>query len=130
VSQDEGDLLLLAQIGKPVPGEHALTGDDEPLAEGLDRLEEGRRAGGGTFSGNSASDSGGAIYNAGTATIQESTLSGNSAGSAGGGIFNTAFGTLALKDTTVLNDVAPSGADVYNLGSLTLDDSTVGVIGP
>jgi hypothetical protein len=30
----------------------------------------------------------------------------------------------------VLNNVAPSGADVYNLGALTLDDSTVGVLGP
>jgi hypothetical protein len=57
-------------------------------------------------------------------------LSGNSAGTAGGGLFNAATGTLAVKDGTVLGNVAPSGADVYNLGALTLDDSTVGVIGP
>jgi hypothetical protein len=34
------------------------------------------------------------------------------------------------KDSTVLNNVASLGADIYNLGALTLNDSTVGVIGP
>jgi hypothetical protein len=79
---------------------------------------------------NTASDSGGGIYNLGTATVQECHLSGNTAGSAGGGIFNGASGTLTVKDSTVLHNVAPLGADLYNLGALTLDDSTVGVIGP
>jgi predicted outer membrane repeat protein len=83
-----------------------------------------------TFSGNTASDSGGGIYNLGTATLQECSLSKNSAGSAGGGIFNGASGTLAVKDGTVLSNAAPTGADIYNLGALTLDDSTVGVLGP
>jgi hypothetical protein len=83
-----------------------------------------------TLSGNAASDSGGGIYNLGTATVQESTLSGNIAGSAGGGIFNGDSGALAVKDSTVLHNVAPLGADLYNLGALTLDDSTVGVLGP
>jgi hypothetical protein len=46
------------------------------------------------------------------------------------GILNAASGTLAVKDSTVLNNIAPLGADIYNLGALTLDDSTVGVIGP
>jgi hypothetical protein len=59
-----------------------------------------------------------------------SFLSANIAASAGGGIFNGASGTLAVKDSTVLSNVAPLGADLYNLGALTLDDSTVGVIGP
>jgi predicted outer membrane repeat protein len=85
---------------------------------------------GSTFSGNTASDSGGAIYNLGTATVQQSTLSGNSAGSNGGGIFNAASGTLAVKDSTVLKNVALLGGDIYNLGALSQDDSTVGVIGP
>ena len=57
-------------------------------------------------------------------------FSGNTAGSDGGGVFNGASGTLTVKDSTVLNNVAPSGADIYNLGALTLDDSTVGVLGP
>jgi predicted outer membrane repeat protein len=85
---------------------------------------------GSTFSGNTASDSGGGIYNLGTATLQECSLSKNIAGSAGGGIFNGASGTLAVKDNTVLSNVAPLGADLSNLGALTLDDSTVGVLGP
>jgi CSLREA domain-containing protein len=83
-----------------------------------------------TFSGNTASDKGGAIYTTGTATLKDSTLSGNTAGADGGGIFNAASGILVVKDSTVLNNVAPLGADIYNLGALTLDDSTVGVIGP
>jgi hypothetical protein len=80
---------------------------------------------------------GGGIYNAGTMTVSGSYVQNNSAHTTavgvvaeGGGIFNAAFGTLTLKDSTVLNNVAPSGADVYNLGALTLDDSDVGVIGP
>jgi hypothetical protein len=35
-----------------------------------------------------------------------------------------------VKDSTVLDNLAPSGADIYNLGALTLDDSIVGVLGP
>jgi predicted outer membrane repeat protein len=85
---------------------------------------------GSTLSGNSASDSGGALYNAGTATVQQCTLSGNSAASNGGGIFNAASGTLTIDDSVVLNNLALLGADLYNLGKLTLNDSTVGVIGP
>jgi hypothetical protein len=67
---------------------------------------------------------------AGTATLQECTLPANTAGSAGGGLFNGSSGALAVKDSTVLNNVAPLGADLDNLGVLTLDDSTVGVLGP
>jgi hypothetical protein len=82
------------------------------------------------FSANTASDSGGGVYNAGTATFQDCTLSGNTAGSAGGGLFNDASGTVTAEDSTFLNNVAPLGADIYNLGALTLNDCTVGVIGP
>jgi predicted outer membrane repeat protein len=78
-----------------------------------------------TLSGNSAG-SGGGIYNAGAATVQQSTLSGNTAASTGGGIYDAASGTLAVKDSTVLNNLAPFGADIHNLGALTLDDSIVG----
>jgi hypothetical protein len=35
-----------------------------------------------------------------------------------------------IDASTVLNNVAPHGADLYNLGAETLQDSTVGVIGP
>jgi hypothetical protein len=85
---------------------------------------------GSTLKGNTASDSGGGLYNLGTATVQESTLSGNSAGSDGGGIFNGAAATLAIDDSVVLHNVALVGADLYNLGKATVNDSTVGIIGP
>jgi predicted outer membrane repeat protein len=85
---------------------------------------------GSTFSGNTAGDSGGGLYNLGTATLQECTLSANTAGSAGGGLFNGASGTLAIDDSVVLSNFALLGADLYNLGKLTLNDSAVGVIGP
>src|SRR5262249_22546462 len=83
---------------------------------------------GSSFSCNTASDSGGGLYNLGTATLQECSLSKNTAGSAGGGIFNGASGTLTVKDSTALHNVAPLGADLDNLGAMTLDDSTVGVL--
>jgi hypothetical protein len=79
---------------------------------------------------NSASDSGGGIDNLGTATVLDCTLSGNTAGSAGGGIFNDLDGLLVVKNTKVTGNAAAAGADLYSLGVLTLDDSTVGVTGP
>lgn len=84
---------------------------------------------GSTASGNTASDSGGALYNLGTATSQQCSLSGNYATSAGGGIFNGASATLTIDDSVVVGNVAPLGADLDDLGSTTLNDSTVGVIG-
>jgi hypothetical protein len=85
---------------------------------------------GSTFSRNTASDSGGGLHNLGTATLQECTLSGNSAGSAGGGIYNGDSGTLTIDDGVVLKNFALLGADLYALGKVTRNDSTVGVIGP
>jgi len=41
VAQHEGDALVFAQIGEPVPGEHALAANDEVFAERLDGAEEG-----------------------------------------------------------------------------------------
>jgi hypothetical protein len=62
----------------------------------------------------------------GQAPVQESTLSGNS-GSDGGGIFNAASGSLAVKDSTVLHNVALLGADLLNdHGSVTVNDSIIG----
>jgi hypothetical protein len=85
---------------------------------------------GSTLSGNTASSFGGGLLNLneGTATLQECSLSGNSAGDGGGGIFNS--GTLAIKDSKVLGNIAPIGADLFTFGAVTLDDSSVGVIGP
>lgn len=85
---------------------------------------------GSTLTGNTASDFGGGLYNLGTATVQQSALSGNFAGTEGGGIFIAVSGTVTAKDSAVLHNLALIGADIYYLGALTLDDSTVGVIGP
>jgi predicted outer membrane repeat protein len=85
---------------------------------------------GSTFSGNTASDSGGGIYNLGTATVQECTLSGNTAANDGGGIYNGASGTLTIDDSTVCDNFASLGADLDNLGVATINDSDVCVIGP
>src|SRR5262249_7991104 len=46
MSEDEGDLLLVAEVGEPVPGEQALDGDDEVVAEGGDGLQEAVGMGG------------------------------------------------------------------------------------
>ena len=40
VTQDEGDVLFRAEIREPVPGERALGGDDEAVAERSDDVEQ------------------------------------------------------------------------------------------
>jgi hypothetical protein len=90
---------------------------------------------GSTFSGNTATipytsvsfgNYGGALWNAGPATLQECSLTGNTARDGGGGVFNSS--TLTLKDSAVTGNNAPAGADLFILfGVVTLDDSTVGV---
>jgi predicted outer membrane repeat protein len=84
------------------------------------------------FSGNSASDSGGAIYNLATATIQDCVLSSNTAANFGGGIYNGASGTLTLDDSIVHGNTAPpgAGADLFNLGAFSSNDNIIGVIAP
>jgi hypothetical protein len=49
VSEDEGDVMVAAGIGEPVPAVHALAGDEEAVAEGGDGAEEVVRAGGEVF---------------------------------------------------------------------------------
>ncbi|MFZ5923061.1 MAG: choice-of-anchor Q domain-containing protein [Chloroflexota bacterium] len=69
-----------------------------------------------TFSGNSVSLSGGAIYNgpSGILTIANSTLHGNTAGFGGGGIFNG--GMVNIMNSTLSNNSAPNGGGIYNSG--------------
>ena len=45
VAEHEGDVPRGAEIGQPVPGEHALDADDQFLAVEADRVEEVDRAG-------------------------------------------------------------------------------------
>ncbi len=91
---------------------------------------------GSTLTGNSAvlldgtSGAGGGLSNAGKAKVKSSTLSGNSAAIEGGGIFNDARASLTLSGSAVTGNGAPVGADLYNLGHLTLHNSTIGLIGP
>jgi predicted outer membrane repeat protein len=80
-----------------------------------------------TFSGNGGSYGGG-IYSYGTLTVSSSTFTGNTAWVNGGGIYNR--GKLTLQGSTLLTNSAPVGADLYNLGTLSLFNDTIGVIGP
>jgi hypothetical protein len=41
VADDEGEAVLGAAVGEPVPAEHALDTDDDAVAEGSDGLEQG-----------------------------------------------------------------------------------------
>src|SRR5262249_54158435 len=50
VAEGEGDVVVAAGVGEPVPAVHALAADDQALAEGLDGAEE-RRGGGGQVAG-------------------------------------------------------------------------------
>lgn len=84
-----------------------------------------------TLSGNTATFGGGGIANYGTLTISSSTLSGNSATVNGGGIKNSSPGKLTISGSTVLDNTAPAGADLFNTGVIdSISDSTIGVIGP
>jgi len=73
---------------------------------------------------------GGGIMNfAGEVAMDHTTVSGNHADGSrrgGGGIFNAYGGTLALAYSTVCDNSAPLGADLFNSGStVTLDHSVV-----
>jgi hypothetical protein len=105
---------------------------------------QGRHAvnvnGGSILSGNTAKESGGGIYiYSGTLTVSGSTisnspLSANSAGLAGGGIYVNTYATVTVENYSKIignsAQVGP-GADVYNLGVLYLDSSSViGILDP
>ena len=77
-----------------------------------------------TFSNNSASNAGGAIYNGiGTVDIENSTFSGNSA-VVGGGIFNW-IEYMNITNSTFYNNTATNGGGIYiNIGSVTLTNNT------
>ena len=89
-----------------------------------------------TLSGNSAylggvGGGGGGIFNYGTATVSGSTLSGNSA-TYGGGIYiyagsgiNHRVAVTVSNSSTIFGNSASIGADVFNLGVLYLDSSSM-----
>ncbi|MEU5094141.1 hypothetical protein [Streptomyces sp. NPDC020996] len=59
------------------------------------------------FTGNSATQNGGAVVSDSTASVTASQISGNTAGNVGGGIAN--IGTLTVSGTSIMNNTAPNG---------------------
>ena len=49
VAEDEGNAVLVAQVGEPVPGEHAFDGHGQAVTVGRDGVEEGTGVGGIVF---------------------------------------------------------------------------------
>jgi len=43
MAEDEGNVLLFAEVGDPVPREQALDADDQSIAKGSDSAQEGFR---------------------------------------------------------------------------------------
>jgi uncharacterized repeat protein (TIGR01451 family) len=74
-----------------------------------------------TFANGKSNRDGGAIYNNGTLTVQNSTFSGNSADD-GGGIAN--WGTLTVQNSTFSGNSADDGGGIANWGTLTVQNST------
>ncbi len=73
---------------------------------------------------------GGGIFNSSTVTINNSTFSGNSTTQSGGGISNwnngIYSGTLTITNTTFFsNSASNSGGGIYNVGVLTMTNSTL-----
>jgi len=62
--------------------------------------------------------------------ISEEAVGGRSRPDNGGGIYNDFDGTLTLRDSTILGNSTPFGADVYNAGQLSLYDSVIGILYP
>jgi hypothetical protein len=99
------------------------------------------------LSGNSAGSLGGAVANGGTLAISGCILTGNSAAWYGGGIYNYPQASLIIEgaaaadvfgnavppqtpdiNSTVSGNQAPTGADIENVGSLSVNHATVGII--
>ncbi len=78
-----------------------------------------------TLTGNTAQQNGGAIYNRGVLTVANSTLWNNSAPQGGGGIVNVAGATLRVTDSTLYKNSGYHGGGVFDAGHLTLIDSTL-----
>lgn len=90
-------------------------------------------AGNGTGTANSGF--GGALFNAGIATVERCTLSGNTAGNYGGSIFNALSATLTLTDSTFsgnsvsLYGGAISNSSLLNVSRCTFNDNASGFQG-
>ncbi|MBW8010137.1 MAG: hypothetical protein FVQ83_02690 [Chloroflexi bacterium] len=77
-------------------------------------------------------NAGGAIYNAGIVSINNSLITDNRAAKLGGGIFNAVTGTLTITNTSILNNSAnlnnipgEHGGGIHNSGTVTIISSTI-----
>ncbi|NEQ77106.1 MAG: DUF4347 domain-containing protein [Okeania sp. SIO2C9] len=78
-----------------------------------------------TISGNSASVNGGGINNSGTVSISNSTITSNSNNSGGGGIHNF-LGIANISDSTIGNNSAISGGGILNnTGTVSINNSII-----
>ncbi|NET26454.1 DUF4347 domain-containing protein [Okeania sp. SIO1I7] len=78
-----------------------------------------------TISGNSASLNGSGINNSGTVSISNSTITSNSNNSGGGGIHNF-LGIANISDSTISNNSAISGGGILNnTGTVSINNSTI-----
>lgn len=80
----------------------------------------------GEFLNNSAGESGGAIHSErATLTITDATFTGNHATQQGGAIYNAANSSITFKgNSTFTDNTAAEGNDIYNAGSITVADGT------
>lgn len=80
----------------------------------------------GEFLNNSAGESGGAIHSErATLTITDATFTGNHATQQGGAIYNAANSSITFKgNNTFTDNTAAEGKDIYNAGDITVADGT------
>lgn len=80
----------------------------------------------GEFLNNSAGESGGAIHSErATLTITDATFTGNHATQQGGAIYNAAKSSITFKgNNTFTDNTAAEGKDIYNAGDITVADGT------
>ncbi len=75
---------------------------------------------------NEAAGSGGAIFNNGFLTIDNSEIISNTADGNGGGIYNYSLGAITTTHTIIANNIATSfGGGIYANQPLTVVDSTI-----
>ena len=72
---------------------------------------------------NGSATRGGALYNFGTVTIDDSVLTGNNATEVGGAIANV--GTVTITDSELTLNAAPTGGAIHNFGTISISGSTV-----
>src|SRR5260370_1109854 len=131
ITLTSGELLIKhnVTITGPGAGQLAVSGNNASRVFEVFKTLNAVTLSGLTIS-NGVSIYGGGIFNHATLTVSGSTMSGNSATPVGGGIYNTnSFSaTVTVENSsTITGNTAPVGfgADVYNLGVLYLDASSI-----